>query len=105
MSGIIITCALTGSIHTPSMSPHLPVTADQIADQALAAAQAGAALLHLHARGPETGRPSAKVEDFMGFLPRLAKGTDAILNLSTGGSAVMTLDERLAAPRATEPEM
>ncbi|MGY6535250.1 MAG: 3-keto-5-aminohexanoate cleavage protein [Pararhodobacter sp.] len=105
MAGIIITCALTGSIHTPSMSPHLPVTGEQIADQGIAAARAGAAILHLHARDPADGRPSAKPLHFMGFLPRLAAETEAVLNLSTGGSAVMTLDERLATPEQVGPEM
>ena len=105
MSTILITCALTGSIHTPTMSPHLPVTADEIVAQGLAAAEAGAAILHLHARDPETGRPSADPAHFMAFLPRLKAGTDAVLNLSTGGSAIMSLDERLAAPRQAAPEM
>jgi uncharacterized protein (DUF849 family) len=105
MSKILITCALTGSIHTPTMSPHLPVTADEIADQGIAAAEAGAAILHLHARDPETGRPSAEEAHFMAFLPRLKQATDAVLNISTGGSAVMTLDQRLAAPKRAEPEM
>ena len=71
MRKILITCAVTGSIHTPSMSPHLPVTGDEIADQAIGAAKAGAAILHLHARHPETGRPSADVDHFMGFVPRI----------------------------------
>ena len=105
MRKILITCAVTGSIHTPSMSPHLPVTADEIADQAIGAAKAGAAILHLHARHPETGRPSAEVDHFMGFLPRIHEGCDAVLNLSTGGSAIMSLDQRLAAPKQAEPEM
>ena len=105
MREIIITCALTGSIHTPSMSPHLPVTGDEIARAGIEAAEAGAAILHLHARDPLTGRPSADPEHFRAFLPRLKQGCDAVLNLSTGGSAVMTLDERLAAPRAASPEM
>ncbi|WP_306151951.1 3-keto-5-aminohexanoate cleavage protein [Roseovarius sp. MMSF_3281] len=105
MRKILITCAVTGSIHTPSMSPHLPVTGEQIADQAIGAAKAGAAILHLHARHPETGRPSAEVEHFMGFLPRIHEGCDAVLNLSTGGSAIMSLDQRLAAPKRVEPEM
>ncbi|WP_294624077.1 3-keto-5-aminohexanoate cleavage protein [uncultured Roseovarius sp.] len=105
MRKILITCAVTGSIHTPSMSPHLPVTADQIAEQAIGAAKAGAAILHLHARHPETGRPSAEVEHFMGFLPRIHAECDAVLNLSTGGSAIMSLDQRLAAPKRAEPEM
>ncbi|WP_101067746.1 BKACE family enzyme [Roseovarius salinarum] len=105
MSGILITCAVTGSIHTPSMSPYLPVTADEIAGQALGAAEAGAAVLHLHARDPRTGRPSADPDHFMAFLPRIRAGCDAVLNLSTGGSAIMSLDERLAAPRLAAPEM
>ncbi|EPX75454.1 3-keto-5-aminohexanoate cleavage protein [Salipiger mucosus] len=105
MSKILITCAVTGSIHTPSMSPHLPVTPDEIAAQAVEAAEAGASILHLHARDPETGRPSADPAHFRAFLPRVKQATDAVLNLTTGGSAVMTLDERLAAPREAEPEM
>lgn len=105
MRPVILTCAITGSIHTPSMSPHLPVTPADIADQAIAAAEAGAAILHLHARDPETGRPSARVEDFMAFLPRIAAATDAIVNLSTGGSAIMSLEERLQGPTRAEPEM
>jgi len=105
MREIIITCALTGSIHTPSMSPYLPVTADEIARAGIEAAEAGAAILHLHARDPQTGRPSADPAHFRAFLPRLKQGCDAILNLSTGGSATMTLDERLAAPIEAAPEM
>lgn len=105
MSKIIISCAITGSIHTPSMSPHLPVTAEQIAEQSIAAAKAGAAILHLHARDPRTGQPSAKPEHFMGFLPAIRDGCDAVVNLSTGGSALMPLEERLAGPMAAEPEM
>lgn len=105
MSKIIITCAITGSIHTPSMSPYLPVTAEDITTHAIDAAKAGASILHLHARDPETGRPSAEVGHFMGFLPRIKQATDAVLNISTGGSAVMTLDQRLAAPKRAEPEM
>ncbi len=105
MSLILISCAVTGSIHTPSMSPHLPVTAEQIADQALRAARAGAAILHLHARNPDDGRPSASVAHFMGFLPQIKQATDAVLNITTGGSAVMALEDRLAAPRRVAPEM
>ncbi|PLX38319.1 MAG: 3-keto-5-aminohexanoate cleavage protein [Hyphomicrobiales bacterium] len=105
MSKILITCAITGSIHTPSMTPYLPITADQIASEAVAAAEAGATILHLHARDPQNGRPSAAVEHFMGFLPRIKQATDAVANISTGGSATMTLDQRLAAPIAAEPEM
>ena len=105
MSRILITCAVTGSIHTPSMSPYLPVTPEEIAAQAVEAAEAGAAILHLHARDPETGRPSADPAHFHAFLPRIASATDAVLNLSTGGSAVMSLEERLAAPLEARPEM
>ncbi len=105
MSKIVITCAITGSIHTPSMSPHLPVTPNEITDQALAAAEAGAAILHLHARDPDDGRPSADPAHFMAFLPRLKQGCDAVLNITTGGNANMTLDERLAAPKRVAPEM
>jgi len=102
---IIITCAVTGSIHTPSMSPHLPVTPAQIAGQAIAAARAGAAILHLHARNPVTGQPSSDPADFMAFLPQIKAGCDAVINLTTGGSAVMTLAQRLAAPLLARPEM
>lgn len=105
MSKIIITCAITGSIHTPSMSPYLPVTADEITQNALAAVKAGAAILHLHARDPENGRPSALPAHFRPFLTRIKQSSDAVLNLSTGGSATMTLDDRLAAPLEAEPEM
>ncbi|MEJ7928323.1 3-keto-5-aminohexanoate cleavage protein [Sphingobium sp. AN641] len=102
---VVITCAITGSVHTPTMSDALPITADAIAEQAIAAAQAGAAILHLHARDPKDGRPSADPKLFMGFLPRIKQATDAICNLTTGGSVKMTLDERLAAPLMTSPEM
>ena len=105
MSDILISCAITGAIHTPSMSPHLPVTADEIATSAIGAAEAGAAILHLHARDPETGRPSADPAHWMAFLPRIAPGCDAVVNMTTGGSAVMSLDQRLAAPKAAAPEM
>lgn len=105
MSKIIISCAVTGSIHTPSMSPYLPVTAEAIAGQAIGAAEAGAAILHLHARDPLTGKPSAALEHYMAFLPGIKAGTDAVINLTTGGSAVMTLEQRLAAPLAAKPEM
>ena len=105
MSKIIISCAITGSIHTPSMSPYLPVTADEIATSALGAAKAGAAILHLHARHPETGHPSSDPAHWAGFLPAIAAGCDAVVNLTTGGSAIMTLDQRLAAPKVMRPEM
>jgi uncharacterized protein (DUF849 family) len=102
---IILTCALTGSIHTPTMSPHLPVTADEMVTQAVDAAEAGASIIHLHARDPKTGRPSARPEDFMAFLPRIKQRSDAVLNISTGGSSQMTLAERIAPALAAEPEM
>jgi uncharacterized protein (DUF849 family) len=105
MSKIIITCAVTGSIHTPSMSPYLPITGPEIAEGAIGAAEAGAAILHLHARDPANGRPSADPAHFMGFLPQIKQRSDAVLNISTGGSATMTLAQRLAAPKLAEPEM
>ncbi|HEX2138543.1 MAG TPA: 3-keto-5-aminohexanoate cleavage protein [Woeseiaceae bacterium] len=105
MSKVIITCAVTGSIHTPTMSPYLPVTPEEVADQAIAAAQAGAAILHLHARNPETGQPTADPDVFMQFLPRIARSCDAVVNITTGGSSLMTIEERLAAPDLAQPEM
>ncbi|MBI1172961.1 3-keto-5-aminohexanoate cleavage protein [bacterium] len=105
MSKIIISCAITGSIHVPSQSPHLPVTAEQIATSAIGAAEAGAAILHLHARDPLNGRPSADPAHWAAFLPRIKAGCAAVVNMTTGGSATMTLDQRLAAPRAFAPEM
>ena len=105
MSKIIISCAITGSIHTPSMSPYLPITGEEIAAQSIASAEAGAAIIHLHARDPETGKPSSSYENFMGFLPDINRQSDAVLNLSTGGSALMSLEDRLAAPLQIEPEM
>jgi uncharacterized protein (DUF849 family) len=102
---VIITCAPTGSIHTPSMSPHLPVTPDEIAAAAIGAAEAGAAVLHLHARNPADGSPSPRAEDFMAFLPRIKQSCDAVINISTGGSATMTLDARLEGAHAARPEL
>jgi uncharacterized protein (DUF849 family) len=93
---VIITCAVTGSIHTPSMSPYLPITAIEISTQAIAAAEAGAAMLHLHARIPQTGQPSQDPELFRQFLPAIKSQTDAIINITTGGGLGMTLDQRLA---------
>ncbi len=104
MTKIIISCAITGSIHTPSMSPYLPVTAAQIAGQAIGAAEAGAAILHLHARHPDTGHPSSDPAHWAGFLPAL-KSCGAVVNMTTGGSAIMSLEQRLAAPKAAAPEM
>ncbi|MFZ5615878.1 MAG: 3-keto-5-aminohexanoate cleavage protein [Pseudomonadota bacterium] len=102
---VIITCAVTGSIHTPTMSPYLPVTPDEIADASVAAAKAGAAIIHLHARQPSDGRPSADPEHFREFMTKISAACDAVLNVSTGGSSLMTLDTRLAPARALKPEM
>lgn len=102
---VIITCAPTGSIHTPSMSPHLPVTPDEIAQAAIDAAEAGAAILHLHARNPADGSPSPLAGDFMAFLPSIKQATDAVINISTGGSATMSLDARLEGAKAVKPEL
>ncbi len=102
---VIITCAVTGSIHTPSMSPHLPVTPDEIASDAVAAAEAGAAILHLHARDPDTGKPSPDPELFMRFLPRIKQQSGAVINITTGGGQGMSVDERIAAAKRASPEM
>ncbi|GAA4257157.1 3-keto-5-aminohexanoate cleavage protein [Azospirillum formosense] len=102
---VIISCALTGSIHTPTMSDALPVTPDEIVEQGVGAAEAGAAILHLHARDPRTGQPTPDPAVFMQFLPRLKQSTDAVLNITTGGSLNMTVQERLAAPLQARPEM
>lgn len=101
----IITCAITGAIHTPTMSDALPYTPGQIAEQAVAAAEAGASILHLHARNPETGAPSIAPEDFAPFLPRIKQATDAVVNISTGGSLTATIAERIAPARRFSPEM
>ena len=102
---VIITCAVTGSIHTPTMSPHLPITPDEIATAAIDAAHAGAAVLHLHARDPHDGRPTADPDVFMQFLPKIRQGTDAVVNISTGGSSLMTVEDRMRAAVQTAPEM
>jgi uncharacterized protein (DUF849 family) len=102
---VIITCAVTGSVHTPSMSDHLPVTPDEIARQAIEAAEAGAAVLHLHARNPADGSPTPDPAVFNQFVPRIAEATDAIINITTGGSTRMTLEERLAYPLQAAPEL
>ncbi len=102
---VIITCAVTGAIHTPSMSPYLPVTPDEIAGAALGAAQAGAAILHLHARDPVNGRPTQDPEVFARFLPRIKAGTDAVVNITTGGSPHMTVAERLQPALRFKPEV
>ncbi|WP_172292661.1 3-keto-5-aminohexanoate cleavage protein [Pseudoruegeria sp. HB172150] len=101
----VITCAVTGSIHTPTMSEHLPITQDQIAEQAMAAAEAGAAILHLHTRKDEDGRPSVAVEDYATFLPRVKQATGAVVNITTGGDPRLQIRERIAAAKAFAPEM
>ena len=105
MSKIIITCAVTGGAHTPTMSPALPVTPQDIADQAIAAAEAGAAILHLHARVPETGAPTGDPDIYARFLPVIRQRTDAVVNITTGGSATMPMADRLAAAKRFRPEM
>jgi uncharacterized protein (DUF849 family) len=102
---VVITCAVTGSIHTPTMSPYLPLTPDEVAGQAIEAAEAGAAILHLHARDPKDGRPTPDPKVFMEFLPRIKQASDAVINITTGGGHGMTLEERLAAPLRASPEM
>ena len=102
---VIVTCAITGSIHTPSQSPHLPITPRQIIEEAVAASEAGAAVLHLHARDPVDGRPTADPAVFMQFLPQIRELTPAIVNITTGGGPGMSLEERLAAPEMASPEM
>jgi uncharacterized protein (DUF849 family) len=102
---VIITCAVTGSIHTPTMSPHLPVTPNEIAADALAAAEAGAAILHLHARDPVDGRPTPDPAVFDAFLPRIKQGCDAVINITTGGGQGMSIQDRLAGPLKASPEM
>jgi uncharacterized protein (DUF849 family) len=102
---VIITCAVTGSIHTPSMSPHLPITPGQIAESAIAAARAGAAIVHLHARDPIDGRPLQDPALFRQFVPRIAAASDVVINLTTGGSQTMTVDERLQPALQLAPEL
>lgn len=102
---IIITCAVTGGIHTPTMSPHLPVTPAEICLAAVGAAEAGAAIIHLHARHPETGRPDPRTKTFAEFLPAIKAQTDAVLNISTGGGLGMSREERILAAHTFAPEM
>jgi uncharacterized protein (DUF849 family) len=105
MAKIVISCAITGSIHTPTMSDALPITPDQIATQAIDAAAAGAAILHLHARDPKDGRPSPEASVFMQFLPRIKQATDAVVNITTGGAVTMTVEQRISAANTLSPEM
>jgi|SRR4051794_19000082 len=102
---VIVSCAVTGSIHVPSLTPHLPVTPEQIAEQAIGAAGAGAAILHLHARDPETGAPTPDPDIFARFVPQIHAGCDAVINITTGGGHGMSLDERTAAARRFRPEL
>jgi uncharacterized protein (DUF849 family) len=105
MPKAIITCAVTGAIHTPSMSPHLPVTPEEIIDASIGAAEAGAAIIHLHARDPETGRPDQSPEAFRPFLPVLRQRLDAVLNITTGGSPFMKVEERVRPAATFKPEV
>ena len=102
---VIISCAVTGAIHTPSMSPHLPVTPDAIVEAAVGAAEAGAAIVHLHARNPETGAPDQTPEGFAAFLPRIKARCDAVLNITTGGAPTMTIEERVRPAETFKPEL
>jgi uncharacterized protein (DUF849 family) len=102
---VIITCAVTGAIHTPSMSPHLPITAEEIADAAIGAAEAGAALVHLHARDPKTGRPDQSPEAFAPFLKVIKQRSNCVINITTGGSPTMGLEERLRPCKHFKPEV
>ncbi|MEZ5804420.1 MAG: 3-keto-5-aminohexanoate cleavage protein [Rhizobiaceae bacterium] len=102
---VIITCAVTGSIHTPSMSPHLPITAQEIADAAISAAEAGAAVIHLHARKPDSGEPDQSLEAFRPFLGVIKQRVDAVLNITTGGASTMTIEERLQPALHFRPEV
>jgi uncharacterized protein (DUF849 family) len=102
---VIITCAVTGAIHTPSMSEHLPVTAEEIADAAIGAAEAGAAIVHLHARDPKNGRPDQSPDLFMPFLRVIKQRADCIINITTGGSPVMTIEDRVRPAATFKPEV
>ena len=102
---VIITCAVTGAIHTPTMSEHLPITPNEVAEDAIGAAEAGASILHLHARDPKDGSPTPDPDVFMEFLPRIKQSTDAVINITTGGGHGMTLEERCAGALRVSPEM
>jgi len=102
---VIITCAVTGAIHTPTMSPHLPITPDQIADSAIVAARAGAAIVHLHARTAVDGRPIQDPDLFKQFLPRIKAASNVVVNITTGGSQTMTVEERLQPALRLQPEL
>ncbi len=102
---VIITCAVTGSIHTPTMSPHLPIAPQEVAKAAIGAAEAGAAIVHLHARNPQDGSPSQDPDLFHEFLPQIAVACDAVINLTTGGAATMTIEDRLRPALELKPEV
>jgi uncharacterized protein (DUF849 family) len=102
---VIITCAVTGSIHTPSMSPHIPVTAEEIADAAIGAAEAGAAIVHLHARDPKDGRPDQRPEAFAPFLKIIKQRSGVVVNITTGGAATMSIEERVRPAATFKPEV
>ena len=102
---IIITCAITGAIHTPTMSPHLPITPEEIADSAIGAARAGAAIVHLHARNPRDGRPTQDPDLFRQFLPKIRAASDVVVNITTGGSQTMTVEERMQPALQLKPEL
>jgi uncharacterized protein (DUF849 family) len=102
---VIITCAVTGAIHTPTMSPHLPITPEEIAEGAIGAANAGAAIVHLHAREPADGRPTQDPAMFMRFLPAIKAASDVVINLTTGGAPTMTIEERLQPALKLKPEV
>ncbi|MGK7868206.1 3-keto-5-aminohexanoate cleavage protein [Falsiroseomonas sp. E2-1-a20] len=102
---VIITCAVTGAIHTPSMSPHLPITAEQIADAAIGAAEAGAAIVHLHARNPTDGRPDQSPEAFAPFLRVIKQRSDCVVNITTGGAPTMTIEQRVKPAASFAPEV
>lgn len=102
---VIITSAVTGAIHTPTMSPHLPVTSEEIADAAIGAAEAGAAIVHMHARDPKDGRPSQDPEHFEPILDKLKANTDAVINITTGGSPHMSVEERMLPVATFKPEL
>ncbi len=102
---VIITCAVTGSIHTPTMTPYLPITPNEIAEGAIGAYEAGASIIHLHARDPKDGKPTPSADVFMQFLPRIKQATKAVVNITTGGGHNMTVQQRLEAPLRAKPEM
>src|ERR1700674_5511230 len=102
---VIITCAVTGAIHTPTMSPYLPITANEIAEAAIGAVEAGAAIVHLHARDPQTGKPDQRPEAFAPFLPVIKARCNAVINLTSGGSPAMRVEERVKPAEVFKPEI